>query len=1055
MDLPNALAALKNDSDDKISIIDAWQIAEEERMETYYNNKLDECETDIRLNNEMANEMMTIIRDYHISQMTPSITEFVEMASDLRGILSEVLNGAELSSYAGEVDQIVERIDQLVDDAKKTLNTVKDILENAFHALCISLGVIAASCHAYCGAVVAAVCEVSAFAAKVLIEEALEETEETLNEIADTAETPEIDASTTNTAGGVDSSEVDSGGDDYEPTESGAAEDYPIDAGNTQQTNTGEDVSFIDGFNISVYTVFLQFTNVWLIVSFIDLIIIYRRIIAIIARIVMFQKGVKVVENSDYFVSNNIRTKWEERIVKIKKFFGFAGHIKDWIFEDLLPLAFFCIGFYLVIDVTQDFFEIDTVTNLGLYQIFTLPVIAKQSTTNAILINKQDSYNNQLLPQLASSMTTNIQTLSDTLTQFNIDQQLNVTIYNDAKCAYQFEIASYIDTYYCFEKYYGTKSSTDSCGGCSYDLKAMCMASGDFLGKEKVGDNYEVSEAKMSERRKYCEFDNSNSKITWRTDDDGDANTTTVTPDIYNTYTLKCPDEFIINSIKFSGDGHTASSSNWNGVNEDYSYISLNSGGLTWWAGDATCQNNLNSHLVSIHSYEQQQFLNNIVSGPAWIGFQRYDNCGGGFDCFYWSDGSDSDYNGFSTSPGEPSSGGEGATIYNWYGNTWWNDGRHDDSFQITCWNPNVLFQGHELTSGLSQSIESLDCVQANRGPFLSCQTFEFDIDFGINENDVRYFDCTNAASQSGFGDDAAWFVNGFVFSDDSGTMSSLTGLHCCIVPGTVYLQTTDIIPGGYANIDARASSSEYSSTDTIYRFGIRGLYHGWKDSIRSFVFDGIQDYTSIGCNLGDATWCQTNRINYVNYYIEHEDNDAAEKIIIDPLINTKVFECGDGCDPDITTECASEYYEDKLNNNDEPNPFVQKYECTNINFTEAIIEKYHQCRTYPLFAALFYDYDSELHRIMIVNQLTPYTNAIGDCVIRLLNTFLIWFLIKFVFYPAYFKITESLASSCCDAIRLRKVVEVDVATKRKQSDFNIDATQLRVGNDSSPQWKE
>jgi len=169
--------------------------------------------------------------------------------------------------------------------------------------------------------------------------------------------------------------------------------------------------------------------------------------------------------------------------------------------------------------------------------------------------------------------------------------------------------------------------------------------------------------------------------------------------------------------------------------------------------------------------------------------------------------------------------------------------------------------------------------------------------------------------------------------------------------------------------------------------------------------------------------------------------------------INVDVFECGDGCDPSVSNECINEYIEDMFwswffnfygDFERRPNAFVEKFACSNIDFQEAIIGDYNQCRAYPVFPALFYDYDSILHQQMIVDQLSPYTQAIGSCIVKLFEVFFIWFFIKALIFPFYFALTEAIASHCCDAIRQRKVVEIDLATvlkvkktkKRKNSSY-------------------
>ena len=90
---------------------------------------------------------------------------------------------------------------------------------------------------------------------------------------------------------------------EYTPSETSQAQDYPMETRNNQQ-DTSEDINFVDGFDLSLLEVFFQFTRVWYIVSFIDLIIIYRRIIIIIKKIIQFQQG----RNSEYYIQQSIIT---------------------------------------------------------------------------------------------------------------------------------------------------------------------------------------------------------------------------------------------------------------------------------------------------------------------------------------------------------------------------------------------------------------------------------------------------------------------------------------------------------------------------------------------------------------------------------------------------------------------------------------------------------------------------------------------------------------------------------------------------------------------------
>ena len=351
-----------------------------------------------------------------------------------------------------------------------------------------------------------------------------------------------------------------------------------------------------------------------------------------------------------------------------------------------------------------------------------------------------------------------------------------------------------------------------------------------------------------------------------------------------------------------------------------------------------------------------------------------------------------------------------------------------------------MQFNGVAYASSLSDSIKSMTCAKANRGPFLSC----FDVyfsgdgkDFGDYKTWDTEFDCDTAANaakasdQSGYGENAAWFLNGFIFSDTNGYMSSLTGFVCCNIPGTVYGDAAVYTPSSdvLTYVDAVNANYYYGSwTGTI--MGVENVKHGVRNGIDYIKYRSIKDYDPQSCSGDGYANCETERIHFVDYYVEHTRD--GEVLSIEPEIDTSVFECVDGCDPTITPDCASEYSQDTTQSGGSPNPFVEKFQCKNINFTEAIIDRYHQCRTYPVYPALFYDYSSEEHRLMIVEQLTPYTNAIGECVIRLYYTLFIWAFTKAVIMPAYFNTTEAIASHCCDAVRLVKVVEVQVATKQK-----------------------
>ena len=183
--------------------------------------------------------------------------------------------------------------------------------------------------------------------------------------------------------------------------------------------------------------------------------------------------------------------------------------------------------------------------------------------------------------------------------------------------------------------------------------------------------------------------------------------------------------------------------------------------------------------------------------------------------------------------------------------------------------------------------------------------------------------------------------------------------------------------------------------------------------------------------SLGRGQDCANRNLGQIVDYESIVSTKGEDLWFLYPEINTTAFVCDSGCDPNVSPICEDAYkYDIESNtiNEGQPNPFVQEFECTNINFEEAIMPKYYQCKTYPVFPALFYDYDSERHEAMIVEQLNPYRDALSGCVTKFFITLFIWFLTKTCFFPIFFRFEESIAERCCDAIRLRRVVEVDVA---------------------------
>lgn len=223
-------------------------------MEDYYNGKVTECNFKIDWNNEQANALMDEVTEYHNNQMFPSISDLIYLDNELRSIAQNALSGAALSAYAGSVDEMVQKIDKLAAEAQKKLSQIKDIVQNAFRALCIGMGISASLCHPTCGAIVTGACIAAAEVSQLLIDEAIDAASDKVDEISDTAETPEIDASsgmhlsfvfflsiihfknkkkpkkTGHRSEGVDSGDVDTG-ETYEEVDNAENSEYTSEAG--------------------------------------------------------------------------------------------------------------------------------------------------------------------------------------------------------------------------------------------------------------------------------------------------------------------------------------------------------------------------------------------------------------------------------------------------------------------------------------------------------------------------------------------------------------------------------------------------------------------------------------------------------------------------------------------------------------------------------------------------------------------------------------------------------------------------------------------------------
>eukprot|EP01083_Nonionella_stella_P080282 220580_1 len=185
-DVTNAIYALNSDTEHKMNIIQDWQDSEYDAMLNYYNLKVTQCNSKISINNERANAIMYNARQYHVDQMYPAITDLLLIESELRLKLDNILNGAELSEYAGEVDLIMDEIQTLSDNSINLVSDIVDTAENAIHSLCIATGVVSTGCSGgmiNCGTIVSASCYAAAAHAISAIDSAVNEAIDALEDI--------------------------------------------------------------------------------------------------------------------------------------------------------------------------------------------------------------------------------------------------------------------------------------------------------------------------------------------------------------------------------------------------------------------------------------------------------------------------------------------------------------------------------------------------------------------------------------------------------------------------------------------------------------------------------------------------------------------------------------------------------------------------------------------------------------------------------------------------------------------------------------------------------
>ena len=303
--------------------------------------------------------------------------------------------------------------------------------------------------------------------------------------------------------------------------------------------------------------------------------------------------------------------------------------------------------------------------------------------------------------------------------------------------------------------------------------------------------------------------------------------------------------------------------------------------------------------------------------------------------------------------------------------------------------------------------------------------------DFGSG---VKAYNCTDLATKySGYGDDATWFFQGFQFSNDKGKLSSLEGVYCCNMAGTEFGYREKNSPEWPTYMDAylkeqNITSDDDSTFDTNEARGIKSINRGSLFSVQGFMYRNIRDWTPNGCNykLSYNESCDYTTVitpDYEEIYIESLNGSGT---IVYPEINTDEFTCDECGDNDICDIIGNE------DNSNTTNPFHLKFSCDNIEFSEAIIDSYKKCTVYPVYPALFYDYDSVKHGEAVIDQLDDYYFAFGSCVIKLWHVFFIFIGFR-VFVKYYLLISELIAHYLCHAIRTIPFAKVPLVIDRKK----------------------
>eukprot|EP01083_Nonionella_stella_P169271 573615_1 len=92
------------------------------------------------------------------------------------------------------------------------------------------------------------------------------------------------------------------------------------------------------------------------------------------------------------------------------------------------------------------------------------------------------------------------------------------------------------------------------------------------------------------------------------------------------------------------------------------------------------------------------------------------------------------------------------------------------------------------------------------------------------------------------------------------------------------------------------------------------------RNSIYGFKSDTIHDYQS-------TEQSRNRRLGIVDY-------ERLSANLVKPGIEVAKFECAEGCDPSVTSECLNQWQYDAQRNDGESNPFVRKFECDNVNYS-------------------------------------------------------------------------------------------------------------------------